>query len=146
MEAHRELTVIESRTKRSPQDMVERASDHYFNKTSNGKKPVVKKRKVCDMEESGREINSDVLKGSSTNEVVVTMSDNEVVIEMKCPSRAGRLLEIMEAVNNLSIDFKSVQSTETDGNLYLTIKSKVSTWICLLVFILLCIQQNMTNS
>ncbi|KAJ1406007.1 hypothetical protein SESBI_25459 [Sesbania bispinosa] len=126
LEAKKELIDIESRSKKSSHDMGERTSDHYFNKDNNGKKPVVKKRKVCDIEEAGREINSDALRGSSTNDVTVSISDNEVVIEMRCPCRAGRLLEIIEAVNslNIDIDFNSVQSTEADGNLYLTIKSK----------------------
>ncbi|XP_027341659.1 transcription factor EGL1-like [Abrus precatorius] len=123
LEAQRGVKDIESGTKRSPQDMMERTSDHYYNKTNNGKKAVVKKRKACGIEETVREINSDTLRGSSTNDVAVFTSNNEIVIEMKCPSRAGRLMEIMEAVNSLNIDFNSVQSTEADGNLYLTIKS-----------------------
>lgn len=100
--------------------MVERTSDQYYNKTNNIKKPIVKKRKVCDIEETRREV---CLKGSSTS---VNMSDNRVVIEMKCPSRPGRILEIMEVVNKLNIDFDSVQSTEADGSIHLIIKSKVS--------------------
>jgi len=128
LEAQRGVTNIDPGTRRSPQDMVERTSDHYFSKNNNGKKSVVKKRKVSGVDETGKEINSDALKGSYGNDVTVSTSDNEIVIEMKCPSRAGRLLEIMEAVNSFNIDFNSVQSTEADGNLYLTIKSVVSTW------------------
>lgn len=123
LESQRGVTDIETETRRSPQDMVERTSDHYFSKTNNGKKPVAKKRKVCGVDQTGREINSDALKGSYVNDVTVSTNDNEIVIEMKCPSRPGRLLEIMEVVNSFSIDFNSVQSTEVDGNLYLTIKS-----------------------
>lgn len=128
LEAQRESTGIESRSKKSHHDMVERTSDHYYNnKTNNGKKPMVKKRKICDIEETRREMCSDASKGSSNRNVNVSMSDNGVVIEMKCPSKAGRILEIMEAVNNLNIDFNSVQSTEeADGSLHLIIKSKVS--------------------
>ncbi|QCD85042.1 transcription factor MYC2 [Vigna unguiculata] len=123
LEVQRGMTNMEPGTRRSPQDMVERTSDHYFSKNHNGKKSVAKKRKVCGVDETGKEINSDALKGSYANDITVRTSDNEIVIEMKCPSRTGRLLEIMEAVNSLSIDFNSVQSTEADGNLYLTIKS-----------------------
>ena len=133
MEAQRGVTYIEPGTRRSPQDMVERTSDHYFSKNHNGKKSVVKRRKFCGVVETGKEINSDALKGSYANDVTVSTSDNEIVIEMKCPSREGRLIEIMEAVNSFNIDFNSVQSTEANGNLYLTIKSVVSTWIHLLV-------------
>ncbi|KAK7399205.1 hypothetical protein VNO78_10384 [Psophocarpus tetragonolobus] len=123
LEAQRGVTDTETGTRRSPQDMVERTSDHYFSKNNNSKKPWIKKRKACGVDETGREINSDALKGSYSNDVTVSTSDKEIVIEMKCPSRAGRLLEIMEAVNSFNIDFNSVQSTEADGNLYLTIKS-----------------------
>ncbi|KAK7318227.1 hypothetical protein RJT34_02926 [Clitoria ternatea] len=123
LEAQRGVTDIESGTRRAPQDMVERTSDHYFNKTNNGKKQMVKKRKASGIDETGREINSDGLKGIYADDIVVRTKDNEIMIEMKCPSRAGRLLEIMEAVTSLNIDFKSVQSTEADGNLHLTIKS-----------------------
>lgn len=130
LEAQRDITNVETRAKSSPQDMVERTSDHYSNKINNGKKSVVKKRKICDMEKT----NSDALKVSSTNDVTITMNDNDVVIEITCSPRAGRLMEIMEALNSLNIDFKSVQSTEADGHLYLTIKSKVSTWICFLFY------------
>ena len=135
MEAHKELIDREARTKRSPQDMVERTSDNYFNKNDNGKKSMAKKRKAFDIDVTRPEINSEALKGSSANDVTVSISENEVVIEMKCPSRAGRLLKIMDAVSSLNLDFNSVQSTESDGNLYLTIKSKVSTWTCTFGFI-----------
>ncbi|KAL5174265.1 Transcription factor GLABRA 3 [Glycine soja] len=123
LEAHRVVTDIETGTRRSPQDTVERTSDHYFRKNNNGKKPGMKKRKACGVDEAEKEINSDALKGSYANDVTVSTSDNEIVIELKCPSKAGRLLEIMEAINSFNIDFSSVQSTEADGNLYLTIKS-----------------------
>lgn len=133
LEVQKEQTDIEPRSRRLPQGTMEATSGSYFNKTNNGKKSVVKKRKVCDIEDLGREVNSDAIKGNSINDVSVSMSDNGVVVEMKCPSRAGRLLEVMEAVNRFGIDFTSVQSTEVDGNLHLTIKSKVSTLLCLLV-------------
>lgn len=98
MEAHRVVTDIETGTRRSPQDTVERTPDHYFSKNNNnnGKKPGMKKRKACGVDEKGREINLDALKGSYANDVTVSTSDNEIVIELKCPSKAGRLLEIMD--------------------------------------------------
>lgn len=130
MQGQREPTDIESRSKRTHHDMMERTSDHYYNnKTNNGKKPMVKKRKICDIDETRRVIYSDALNGSSTSDVSVKMSDNGAVIEIKCPCRSGRILEIMEAVNNLNIDFNSVQSTEADGSLHLIIKSKVRSWL-----------------
>ncbi|KAI4315424.1 hypothetical protein L6164_028236 [Bauhinia variegata] len=123
LEARRELIDLETRTKRTPQDMVERTSDNYFNnKTDKGKKPM--KRKACDIDETGREIDSIVSKDTCTINVTINTSDNEVLIEMKCSWREGALLEIMEAVSSLHLDFLSVQSSKADGNLHLTIKSK----------------------
>ncbi|GAU19442.1 hypothetical protein TSUD_76860 [Trifolium subterraneum] len=115
LEAQKEPIDTESRSKKSHHDMLERTCDDYYNnKTNNGKKPMMKKRKIC----------SDTSKGSSNSDVIVSMSDNGVVIEMKCPSKAGRILEIMEAVNNLNMDFNSVQSTDSDGRLHVIIRSK----------------------
>ncbi|KAK7256608.1 hypothetical protein RIF29_30062 [Crotalaria pallida] len=71
LEARREIVDIESRTKRSPQDMVDRTSDNYFNKIDNSKKPVIKKRKVSDINAARVEINSDAHKGSSSDDVTV---------------------------------------------------------------------------
>ncbi|KAK7256426.1 hypothetical protein RIF29_29872 [Crotalaria pallida] len=101
LEARREIVDIESRTKRSPQDMVERTSDNYFNKIDNSKKPVIKKRKVSDINAARVEINSDAHKGSSSDDVTVIVNGNEVMIEMKCPTRERRVLEIIEAVSCL---------------------------------------------
>jgi hypothetical protein len=130
LEAQKEPIDIESRSKKSHHDLLERTCDDYYNnKTNNGKKPMMKKRKICDISETRRQIFSDALKGSSNSDVTVSMSDNGVVIEMKCPSREGRILEIMDAVNNLNMDFNSVQSTDSDGRLHVIIRSKVSSWI-----------------
>lgn len=143
MEACRELRDLGTKAKRTPQDLVERTSDNYFNrKTDNGKKPMINKRKACEIDESWQESDSVALKDSSTNSVNISMSDTEVLIEMRCPWREGVVLEIMEALSSLHLDFHSVQSSEADGNLYLTIKSKVSKWFTVRTFYL---QQNMTN-
>ncbi|WJX48003.1 endoglucanase 3 [Trifolium repens] len=125
LEAQKEPIDIESRSKKSHHDLLERTCDDYYNnKTNNGKKPMMKKRKICDIGETRRQIVSDALKGSSNSDVTVSMSENGVVIEMKCPSREGRILEIMDAVNNLNMDFNSVQSTDSDGRLHVIIRSK----------------------
>ncbi|MED6191444.1 endoglucanase 3 [Stylosanthes scabra] len=117
LEAHKDLTDREARTKRSPQDMVERTSDNYFNKTDNGKKSMAKKRKSRDMDDTSPE----------TNDVAVNINENnEVVVEMNCPSKAGMFLKIMEGVSSLGLNFHSVQSREADGNLYVTLKSKLT--------------------
>ncbi|XP_028767443.1 transcription factor GLABRA 3 isoform X2 [Neltuma alba] len=124
LEARRESKDSETRTKRTPQDVVERTCDNYCNNRSdNGKKPAMNKRKACDIDET--EIDSVRLKDISNN-VTICMNDNDVLVELKCPRREGVLLEIMEAVSNLHLDFHSVHSSEADGILHLTIKSKIT--------------------
>lgn len=126
LEARRESKDSEVRTKRAPQDVVERTCDNYCNnRADNGKKPATNKRKACDIDETEIEIDSVRLKDISNN-VTICMNDNKVLIEMKCPWREGVLLEIMEAVSNLHLDFHSVHSSEADGTLYLTMKSKAT--------------------
>lgn len=125
LEALKESKDSETRTKRAPQDVVERTCDNYCNnRADNGKKPAMNKRKACDVDETVTEMDSVRLKDISNN-VTICMNDNEVLIEMKCPWREGVLLEIMEAVSNLHLDFHSVHSSEADGTLYLTMKSKI---------------------
>ena len=124
LEASKELVDIENRTKRATQDMVERTSDNYCdNGNGNGKKPMSNKRKVRHIDERSGEIDSLAAKDSSM--INVNMSNNEVVIEMKCPWSERAMLDIMEAANGLQLDFDTVQSSTADGNLYLTMKAKV---------------------
>ncbi|XP_027360621.1 transcription factor EGL1-like [Abrus precatorius] len=125
LEAQRVLIDLEARTKRTPQDMVERTSDNYCNnKFDSKKKSVVNKRKASDIDEKRRGISSKALKKASASNVTICMRDNEILIEMNCLWRERVLLKIMEAINSLCLDCHSVQSSEADGNLNLTIKSK----------------------
>ncbi|KAG2677241.1 hypothetical protein I3760_12G089900 [Carya illinoinensis] len=118
----RELAEVEARTKRKSQDTVERISDNYGDSNvSNSKRPLINKRKACDIDETS---NYNVSKESSTDNVTVSMINKEVLIEMRCPWKEGVLLEIMDAVSNLQLDCHSVQSSASEGILSLTIKSK----------------------
>ena len=145
MEAQRELIDLDnrSRTKRTPQDMVDRTSDNYRNnKIDHGKKSVSNKRKACEADETWQEINSDALKEGSNINVTICMTDTEVLIEMKCPWREGVLLETVEALSSLHLDCHSVQSSEADGSFYLIIKCKVKHLY--MPFRFFCFQQKMT--
>lgn len=123
-----ELTDVEARTKRKSQDTVERTSDNYGNNIiNNSKKPMINKRKACDIDETEPEINYNVSKESSTDNLTVGMINEEVLIEMRCPWKEGVLLEIMDVVSNLKLDCHSVQSSTIEGILSLTFKSKVQT-------------------
>ncbi|KAM2227647.1 hypothetical protein ACFXTI_014433 [Malus domestica] len=125
LESLQEPTDSEAKIKRKLQDTVERTSDNCCNtKISNGKKPIVYKRKASDMDETEPEINHIVSKNSSSDNITVNMTNKDVLIEMKFPWREGVLLEIMDTTSRLHLDTHSVQSSTADGILSLTIKSR----------------------
>ncbi|GMI76336.1 GLABRA 3, GLABROUS 3 [Hibiscus trionum] len=125
LESCRELTELETRTKRKPHDRVERTSDNYGNnRITNGKISPLSKRKACDTEEVDEEIDYVASKDGSTDNITVSVNNKECRIELKCPWREGVLLEIMDALSTLSFDCHSVQSSTTEGILSLTIESK----------------------
>ncbi|CAL5360090.1 unnamed protein product [Camellia sinensis] len=121
LDSFKEVVEQEARTRRKPQDSAERTSDNYAN---NIKKPLINKRKACDIGEIEPEINQMVLKNSSNDSVTVSMIEKDVLIEVRCPWRECLLLEIMDAISHLHLDSYSIQSTNTDGILSLTAKSK----------------------
>ncbi|KAM1024954.1 hypothetical protein TB2_037568 [Malus domestica] len=125
LESFWEPTNSDSKMKRKLQDTVERTSDNCCNpKISNGKKPIVYKRKVSNVDETEPEINHIVSKNISSDNITVNMNNKDVLIEMKFPWREGVLLEIMDATSRLHLDAHSVQSSTADGILSLTIKSR----------------------
>ncbi|GLT67853.1 hypothetical protein SLA2020_401310 [Shorea laevis] len=125
LESSRELTEFEVRTKRKPQDTVERTSDNYgYNRNSNGKRPSINKRKVCDIDEAEPEMDYVAMKDGSTDDVTVTVNNMDVVIQIRCPWKEGILLEIMDAASHLHLDCHSVQSSTAEGTLSITVKSK----------------------
>ncbi|KAI7988226.1 Transcription factor GLABRA 3 [Camellia lanceoleosa] len=121
LDSCKEVVEQEARTRRKPQDSAERTSDNYAN---NIKKPLINKRKACDIGEIEPEINQMVLKNSSNDSVTVSMIEKDVLIEVRCPWRECLLLEIMDEISHLHLDSYSIQSTNTDGILSLTVKSK----------------------
>eukprot|EP00262_Sarcandra_glabra_P006149 TRINITY_DN18273_c0_g1_i1.p1 TRINITY_DN18273_c0_g1~~TRINITY_DN18273_c0_g1_i1.p1 ORF type:complete len:671 (-),score=128.26 TRINITY_DN18273_c0_g1_i1:478-2490(-) len=123
LEGGRGLEEFDARGRGKHPDIVERTSDNYgSNDIANGKKPL-NKRKACDMNEVGAEL-SWVLSKDKLADVTITIIDNEVLIEMKCAWREGLLLEIVEAISNLQLDARSVQSSSVDGIFTLTLRSK----------------------
>lgn len=127
LEACRELIDLDTKAKRTPQDMVERTSDNYFNKTDNGMKSMSNKRKACDIEEeTWLKDDSFALSDSSTSSVTISLSNTDVLIEVKCPWREGVVMKIMEELVSFNLDLRSIQSSEVGGILHLTIRSQVS--------------------
>ncbi|PRQ17672.1 putative transcription factor bHLH family [Rosa chinensis] len=125
LETSQESTDLEATIKRKPQDNSEKTSDSCCNdKRSNGKKPLVYKRKACDIDETEPEINYVASKNSSSDNVKVSMNNKGALIEMRFPWREGVLLEIMDVTSSLHLDTHSVESSTTDGILFLTIQSR----------------------
>ncbi|XP_059642953.1 transcription factor EGL1-like isoform X2 [Cornus florida] len=125
LESCKEDAELEAITRRKPQDTAERTCDsHGNNKTDNGKKPLINKRKACDIDEAGPEINRVLLNDSSTDNVAVSMVEEDVLTEIKCPWRECLLIKLVDAISNLHLDSHSVQSSNIDGILTMTIKSK----------------------
>ncbi|GFZ16464.1 basic helix-loop-helix (bHLH) DNA-binding superfamily protein [Actinidia rufa] len=124
LESCREVIEVEEVIKRSkPRDTAERISDKYRDNTN--KNHLMNKRKACEIDETEPEINQVRVKDSVTDNVSVSVVEKDVVIEIGCPWREFLLLEIMDSMRQLQLDSHSVQSTNTDGILNLTIKSKV---------------------
>lgn len=117
-----ELECIESGEtprRKLTQDTSERTVDNYGDeKLGFGKRSLVNKRKARELDETEIVINND-------ENLLVSIEDKEVVIEMECKWREGLLLEIINAASNLRLDFHSVQSSMDDGILSLVMKSKV---------------------
>ncbi|CAL9030137.1 unnamed protein product [Prunus brigantina] len=125
LESCREPSDLEAKIKRKIQDTIERTSDNCCNtKISNGKKPLVYKRKASDIDETEPEISYVVSTHGSSDNITVNMNNKDVLIEMKFPWREGVLLEIMDATSRLQLDTHSVQSSTADGILSVTIKSR----------------------
>lgn len=124
LEASKKQEGSEDKEREHP-DIVERTSDNYCRDgLSYGKQSVVNKRKACEMDGADEELNW-VWSKDGLADVTVTIVDNEVVIEMKCPWRECLLMEIVEAISSLHLDANMVQSCTRDGTLTLTLKSKV---------------------
>ncbi|KAG5228352.1 hypothetical protein OIU78_009862 [Salix suchowensis] len=117
--------LLEVLTKRKPQDTAERTSDNYgSNKIGNGKNSLTNKRKAPGIDEMEPDVNHNVSKDGSADNITVSMNKEDVLIEIKCLWKEGILLEIMDVASHFHLDSHSVQSSTMDGILSLTIKSK----------------------
>nr|XP_010910264.1 anthocyanin regulatory Lc protein isoform X2 [Elaeis guineensis] len=124
LESCRELGEPEPRGRRTHPDIAERTSDNYGNKKiANGTWPCANKRKVRDIDEAEVERHC-VLSKDGPVDVIVTVIEKEVLLELQCPWRECLLLEIVDAISNLHLDPLSVQSSTVDNNLAVTIKAK----------------------
>lgn len=128
------VEVLESRTGKKYLEMVEQTSDNYDKKKiDNGRKTWLNKRKARYIDEKEPDLNWVIDKndGQPLN-LKVTVEEQEVLIDMRCPYKEYILLDIMDAINHLHLDAHSVQSSTLDGVFTLTLKSKVCFFHCFL--------------
>nr|XP_009384094.1 PREDICTED: transcription factor EGL1-like [Musa acuminata subsp. malaccensis] len=126
LESCRESSLeLDAKNRRKHPDVAERTSDNYGSKEmmANGRKSCSNKRKTCDAGETEAEHHW-VLSRDGPIDVIVTMKEAEVVVEIHCPWRECLLLEIVESISHFHLDPLSVQSSTVDGVLALTVKSK----------------------
>nr|DAD18927.1 TPA_asm: hypothetical protein HUJ06_020390 [Nelumbo nucifera] len=125
LESCRELSEFEAKARRKHPDIAERTSDNYgYNDISNGKKPTINKRKAIDIDETEPELNQVLSKDGSAADVIVSVIDKEVLIEIRCTWRDCLFFDIMDTVSNLHLDAHSVQSSTVDGILTVMLKTK----------------------
>lgn len=126
LESYKEVIELESTTQSKPHDAIERTSDNYGpNKFGSIKKLLTNKRKACDTEKMAADNKRVHLRDSSTDRITVSITDKDVLIEMRCSWRESVLLEVMEAITKLHLDSQTVQSSTNDGILSMSIKAKV---------------------
>nr|GMC80746.1 putative anthocyanin regulator [Ipomoea batatas] len=108
-------------------DNAERTSDNCCAKSADkGKNIVPQKRKASDMEENSRGNHKDCMKNGSGHDVIsVNMIRKDVTIEMKCQWSEGMLIKIVQVLNNLHLDCHGIQSSNSDGILFVIIKAKM---------------------
>nr|GLL45195.1 bHLH1 transcription factor [Ipomoea trifida] len=104
-------------------DDAERTSDNCgTNIIDNNKKPSSKKRKASETEGASRS----TAKNGSAREVAVSVTDEDVTIEIGCQWSEGVLIKIIQALNNLHLDCETIQSSNgDDGTLSVSVKCKM---------------------
>ena len=125
LEAYKEAMERESTTQSKAHDAMERTSDNYGNsKLGSIPKLLGNKRRASDVERTTSE-NKRTRSSSSTDSITISITDKDVLIEMRCSWRQCVLIQVMEALTQLNLDSQSVQSSNTDGILSLSINAKV---------------------
>ncbi|XP_058223630.1 transcription factor EGL1-like [Rhododendron vialii] len=119
------IDLAEHEARRKYPDEVEQISENNENRgIGNSKKPWINKRKACDIDETDPELSRVVPKDGPLFDMKVKIKEQEVLIELRCPSREYLLLDIIDAMNNLNLDAHTVQSSTIDGILTVTLQSK----------------------
>ncbi|KAL8101889.1 hypothetical protein AgCh_033693 [Apium graveolens] len=123
LESQKELVDVEARSRKRSCNVIESTSDK---RVDNCKKLVLKKRKGCGtITNNMNGINQFHQVDNTTDDVKVSKTETGILIEIKCPWRQELFVDIMCTIGNLHLDSHSVQSSNIDGSLSLTINSKV---------------------
>lgn len=126
LESQKELQDIEAARRKRSCDVIESTSDNYGDKrVDKCKKQALKKRKASGINEV-KAVRPFQQEEILTEDVTVSKTGKDITIEILCPWREDLFVEIMGATSNLHLDFDSVQSSNIDGNLSMSIKSKVN--------------------
>nr|ABY26918.1 putative anthocyanin regulator [Operculina pteripes] len=124
-ESQKEGFELNARMRRNCEDCddTERTSDNCgTNIVDNSKKSLPKKRKAC---ETGG-VSKGTTKNGSARDVIVSVSDEDVTVEIGCQSSEGVLIKIIQALKNLHLDCETIQSSNSDnGILSVTVKCKM---------------------
>lgn len=133
LESYKETMKLELAARSKSQDANERTSGNYSpNKTGNSKKPPSNKRKARDKDNIGAENSKIRLTDTTTDNISVSVSDKDVLIEIRCSCKEHALVEVMGAISKLHLDTQNVQSSTIDGILSMTINAKVvGSWSCM---------------
>ncbi|PSS04352.1 Transcription factor GLABRA like [Actinidia chinensis var. chinensis] len=119
-----DLAEQEAKGTRKYPDVVDKTSENNENMRIDNKKPWINKRKAYDIDETDPKLSSVVPNDKPLKDMKVKIKEQEVLIEMRCPSREYLLLDIIDALNHLNLDAHSVQSSTVDGILTVTLRYK----------------------
>jgi hypothetical protein len=92
---------------------------------------TVSKKCAAGFKRKGSELSSDVESEhqweiSKTNNITVTVSDKEVLVEVQCRWEELMMTRVFDAIKDLQLDVLSVQASAPDGFMGLKIRAQVS--------------------
>lgn len=126
LESYKEAMERESTTHSKSQDAIEMTSDNYGN--DNSKKAGTNKRKASSHKDKRGPENCKVrLRDSTIDNIYVSVSEKEVLIEIRCSWKENVLLQVMESLSKIRVEAETVKSSTTDGTLSIAVNAKVST-------------------
>ncbi|CAH9102079.1 unnamed protein product [Cuscuta europaea] len=108
-------------------DDMDKTYDHKCgsNRADKGNSLSQKGKNEDDMEKCPHDNYNGFAKNGLAHGVKISVNEDNVMIEMRCAWSEGMLVKIIEALNHLHLVCHEIQSSNTDGILYATIKAKM---------------------